>query len=75
MAFDLHRYWKDRDPSRAAKYKDILENYDGPPPPEQPTEHREQWAQYAALLKAGKGLRHAWKERMGQLDDAADAAP
>ena len=75
MAFDLHRYWKDRDPSRAAKYKDILENYDGPPPPEQPTEHREQWAQYAALLKAGKGLRHVWKERMGHLDDAADAAP
>ena len=75
MAFDLHRYWKERDPSRAAKYKDILENYDGPPPPEQPTEHREQWAQYAALLKAGKGLRHAWKERMGQLNDAADAAP
>ena len=64
IVFDLYRYWKDRDPSRAAKYKDILENYDGPPPPEQPKEHRKQWARYAAQLKAGKGLRHAWK-RMG----------
>ena len=62
LAFDLHRYWKDIDPFRAAKYKDIMENYNGPPPPEEPTEHRDQWAEYEAL-RSGQGVRQAWLKR------------
>ena len=61
LPFDLHRYWKDRDPSRAAKYEDILENYSGPPPPDDPTEHRERWAQYEAS-RSEPWLRQAWRE-------------